>query len=154
MELTRMCMVPGKAIVCMAPTFTAVTDDMATYEPAFKRVYLRPEDNYAFDAQALIDAIEENPGAYVYVDNPNNPTGQVFPLEDVRRVVQAARDAGSFIIRDEAWRLHARRPIGSILYPSSTTLPWCAPSRKGGAWRASGLATRWLSRRWRQPCTR
>lgn len=103
MELTRMCMVPGKAIVCMAPTFTAVTDDMATYEPAFKRVYLRPEDNYAFDAQALIDAIEENPGAYVYVDNPNNPTGQVFPLEDVRRVAQAARDAGSFITMDEAY---------------------------------------------------
>ncbi len=103
MELTRMCMVPGKTIICMAPTFTAVTDDMATYEPVFKRVYLRRENNYALDADELIAAIEANPGAYIYVDNPNNPTGQVFPLDDVRRIVQAAREAGSFITMDEAY---------------------------------------------------
>lgn len=103
MELTRMCTVPGKTIVCMAPTFTAVTDDMATYEPEFKRVCLRPENGYALDADELVATIKANPGAYIYVDNPNNPTGQVFPLADVRRAVEAARDAGSFITMDEAY---------------------------------------------------
>ena len=29
--LNRMCLKPGKTVVCMAPTFTAVTDDMTTY---------------------------------------------------------------------------------------------------------------------------
>lgn len=103
LALNRMCLKPGKAVVCMAPTFTAVTDDMATYEVDFKRVMLRREDDYAFDADALIEQIGRNPGAFVYVDNPNNPTGQVFPLSQVRRVVKAAQDAGSLIVMDEAY---------------------------------------------------
>lgn len=103
MALNRMCLEPGKTVVCMAPTFTAVTDDMVTYEPRFARVGLRPERNYAFDVEDVLGAIEANPGALVYVDNPNNPTGQVFPLADVRRMVQAARDAGSLIAMDEAY---------------------------------------------------
>ena len=103
MELTRMCVVPGKTIICMAQTFTAVTDDMVTYEPVFKRVCLKRENDYRFDVQEMLDVIAANPGAYIYIDNPNNPTGQVYPLTDVRRMVEAARDAGSFITMDEAY---------------------------------------------------
>lgn len=103
MTLSRMLLEPGKTVVCMAPTFTAVTDDMVTYEVDFKRVPLRPERNFAFDADELVATVEANPGAYVYVDNPNNPTGQVYPLSDVRRVVEAACRAGSFITMDEAY---------------------------------------------------
>ena len=101
--LNRMCLKPGKTVVCIAPTFTAVTDDMTTYGVEFERVYLRRENNYAFDANELIERIERNPGAFVYLDNPNNPTGQVFPLDQVRRVVQAAQKANSFIVMDEAY---------------------------------------------------
>ncbi len=103
LALNRMCLEKGKDVVCMAPTFTAVTDDMVTYEPTFNRVYLHAESNYAFDADELIAVIEGHPGAFVYVDNPNNPTGQVFPLAEVRRVVDAARAAGSFVVMDEAY---------------------------------------------------
>ena len=53
---------------------------MTTYGVEFERVYLRRENNYAFDANELIERIERNPGAFVYLDNPNNPTGQVFPV--------------------------------------------------------------------------
>lgn len=103
MALDRMCLVPGKTVVCMAPTFTAVTDDIATYEVAFERVYLRKECGYAFSLDDLLAAIKAHPGAFVYVDNPNNPTGQVFPLTDIRRGVEAARAVGSFIVIDEAY---------------------------------------------------
>ncbi len=103
MDLTRMCVVPGKTIICMAQTFTAVTDDMTTYEPVFKRAYLKRGNNYAFDVQELVDLISADPGAYIYIDNPNNPTGQVYSLSDVHRMVQVARDAGSFITMDEAY---------------------------------------------------
>lgn len=103
MALNRMCLEPGKDVVCMAPTFTAVTDDMATYEPCFTHVHLRPERNYAFDVADVLAAIEAHPGALVYIDNPNNPTGQIFPLADVRRMVAAAQKAGSLIAMDEAY---------------------------------------------------
>ncbi|MBS5451172.1 MAG: histidinol-phosphate aminotransferase family protein [Coriobacteriia bacterium] len=103
MALNRMCLEPGKTVVCMAPTFTAVTDDMVTYEPRFVRVSLRAERNFAFDVDDVLAAIEASPGAFVYFDNPNNPTGQVFPLTDVRRMAEAARAAGSLIVMDEAY---------------------------------------------------
>ena len=103
LALNRMVCRPGKTVICMAPTFTAATDDMVTYGVEFVRVYLRPERNYAFDADEVIAAIEAHPQAYVYIDNPNNPTGQVFPLSDVRRIVAAAQAADSFIVMDEAY---------------------------------------------------
>lgn len=103
MTLSRMCLEPGKTVVCMAPTFTAATDDMVTYEVSFHRVYLRPENNYKFCVEDMLAAVRSNPGAFVYIDNPNNPTGQVFPLAEVRQVVEAAREAGSFIVMDEAY---------------------------------------------------
>lgn len=103
MAANRMCLAPGVPAVVTAPTFTAVTDDMATYEPSFVRVPLRPERAFALDVGELVAAVATNPGALVYVDNPNNPTGQSYPLDDVRRMAEAAREAGSIILVDEAY---------------------------------------------------
>ncbi|MEG0619652.1 MAG: aminotransferase class I/II-fold pyridoxal phosphate-dependent enzyme [Raoultibacter sp.] len=103
MALNRLCLVPDKTIICMAPTFTAIVDDFITYQPSFETVGLRAENNYAFCAQDLIDTIAAHPKAYIYIDNPNNPTGQVFSLDHMRQAVEAARAVGSFIVIDEAY---------------------------------------------------
>lgn len=103
LALNRILLEPGKEVVCVAPTFTAVTDDMKTYEPVIHNVALKPENNYALDVEDLLKAVKAHPGAYVYVDNPNNPTGQIYALEDMERVVKEAQDLGSFVVLDEAY---------------------------------------------------
>jgi aspartate aminotransferase len=40
----------------------------------------------------------------VVVCNPGNPTGTVYPLEDLRRLVEIARRRGVFVIADEVYR--------------------------------------------------
>lgn len=99
----RMLLEPGKDVICIAPTFTAVTDDMLTYEPKITYVPLLPEHNYKLDVEDLLAKVKELPGAYVYIDNPNNPTGQIYPLAEMRRVVEEAEKQGSFVVLDEAY---------------------------------------------------
>jgi histidinol-phosphate aminotransferase len=103
MTVNRMVLRPGKVVISLAPTFSAVTDDILTYEPVFHYVYLRPERNYQFDLDDLLAAVHAHPGAYIYIDTPNNPTGQIFPLDEMRTVVTTAEKLDSFVLLDEAY---------------------------------------------------
>ena len=98
-----MVLCPGKVVLGLAPQFSAVVDDFVTYETLYRPVYLRPERNYAFDLGEFLEAMRANPGAYIYIDNPNNPTGQVIPLADAERIVSLARELDSFVVLDEAY---------------------------------------------------
>ena len=103
LTLNRMVLQPGKLVLGIAPQFSAVVDDFVTYETVYSPVYLRRERNYAFDLDEFLAAVRANPGAYIYIDNPNNPTGQVIPLAGQEAIVAAAREAGSFVVLDEAY---------------------------------------------------
>ena len=39
----------------------------------------------------------------VYIDNPNNPTGQIIPLADIEMILEAAKKLGVAVIVDEAY---------------------------------------------------
>lgn len=103
LALNRMVLCPGKVVLGLAPQFSAVVDDFVTYETLYRPVYLRPERNYAFNLGEFLEAMRANPGAYIYIDNPNNPTGQVIPLADAERIVSLARELDSFVVLDEAY---------------------------------------------------
>ena len=103
LTLNRMVLVPGKVIIGLAPQFTAVVDDFVTYETVYRPVYLKKENNYAFKLDDFLAAMKANPGAYIYIDNPNNPTGQVIPLEQAEEIVKLARELDSFVVLDEAY---------------------------------------------------
>ena len=40
---------------------------------------------------------------FIYIDNPNNPTGQCIPIEDIERITDEARDYNITVIIDEAY---------------------------------------------------
>ena len=50
----------------------------------------------------LLEAIGRKPEVF-YLDRPNNPTGQVLPLDDVARLARAAMEKGTWVISDEAY---------------------------------------------------
>lgn len=103
LTLNRMVLVPGKVILGLAPQFSAVVDDFVTYDADYRPVYLRAEDGYAFCLEDLLDAIKRNPCAYIYLDNPNNPTGQTISLSQTEQILTTAREMDSFVIMDEAY---------------------------------------------------
>ena len=57
---------------------------------------------YRFDADRLLARLPE-PVDLVYLDSPNNPTGQVIPLADIARITARARDLDAIVLVDEAY---------------------------------------------------
>jgi len=103
LALNRMTLHENKPVICCAPTFTAVVDDFVTYGVNYQPVYLKKENNYRFSLEDFLAKLEQFHTAYVYIDNPNNPTGQIIPLSSIEAIVQAARQRNSFVVIDEAY---------------------------------------------------
>lgn len=103
MTFNRMFLDKGKVIIGVAPQFPAAIDDFNLYEAVYKPVFLRKENNYKFDIGDFIEAVSVNPGAYIYIDNPNNPTGQIIPLSELDMIISKAKEMESFVLIDEAY---------------------------------------------------
>jgi histidinol-phosphate aminotransferase len=93
---------PGAAALAPAPQFSDYTSNAAFMNIAYKPIYLKAEENYKFDADDLIAAIDDSI-SLIYLDNPNNPTGQTIPGDDLRRILDKARDHDVCVLSDEAY---------------------------------------------------
>eukprot|EP00727_Mastigamoeba_balamuthi_P003522 m51a1_g13167 hypothetical protein (389) ;mRNA; f:73994-75160 len=93
---------PGARALGYTPQFPDFENNAEYMGIDYRSVPLRPEAKLAFSADDLVAAITEE-DSVVYVDNPNNPTGQVIPLADIGRVVEAASDRGVCVLVDEAY---------------------------------------------------
>ena len=89
-------------VVGFAPSFTDVMESCRRYGMTYREVPIRMEENGRTAAEDLIPALSEKT-AFVYIDRPNNPTGQTLSLEDVASVAAAAGKAGAWLFVDEAY---------------------------------------------------
>ncbi len=55
-----------------------------------------------FDGERFIHEIKER-HAYCYIDNPNNPTGQIIPLDVISEIAKQAASLGVCVVVDEAY---------------------------------------------------
>lgn len=65
--------------------------------------------DFALDVPAMVQAIETQQPAIVYLAYPNNPTANLWDAADMRAVVAAARAAGSIVAIDEAYQPFSSR---------------------------------------------
>jgi histidinol-phosphate aminotransferase len=65
--------------------------------------------DFALDVPAIVQAIEQQQPAIVYLAYPNNPTANLWDAADMRAVVAAARAAGSIVAIDEAYQPFSSR---------------------------------------------
>jgi histidinol-phosphate aminotransferase len=63
-------------------------------------VRIPPQPGYAFQTDAVVDAITPRT-RMIFLNTPNNPTGQLIALEDIRRIAEAAPHA--IVLVDEAY---------------------------------------------------
>lgn len=89
-------------VVGFCPTFTDMVESVRRFGMKYRGVPIRMEENGRAAAEDLLPLLCENT-AFVYVDRPNNPTGQTMPLKDVERLCSACREAGAFCVVDEAY---------------------------------------------------
>lgn len=92
---------PGAKVVGFFPAFT---DFIVNAEMnGMKYIGVAPASaDFKESADDLIAAITEDV-SLVYIDNPNNPTGQVMPKADVIRVLEHAQKLDVAVLVDEAY---------------------------------------------------
>lgn len=96
---------PDRAYVQADPTFEVGASAAKANGAPVLRVPLTK--TYAHDVRAMV-AATPNAGLY-YVASPNNPTGTVTPLDDIKWLV-ANKPKGSVVVVDEAYLHIAKNP--------------------------------------------
>ena len=94
---------PGKKVVGVAPQFSAYIDDIRMKGSEYIASPMKKENGYQVDIDDICAKVIEHKPDLVYIDNPNNPTGQIFTREELERIWKAADSVDAAIIVDEAY---------------------------------------------------
>ncbi len=84
------------------PQFTDYIFDVEKCGATFEYVALKKENDYAFDTEEFLEAINRDFNA-IYIDNPNNPTGQVISIANIEKIVKKASECDVAVVIDEAY---------------------------------------------------
>ena len=95
---------PGAVAMYPSPTF--VMYSMNAIFTGMKGIAVPLREDYSFDADAFIGRMQAEKPALVFIAYPNNPTGVLYPEEDVARVIRACP---GLAVVDEAYHVFARR---------------------------------------------
>ena len=109
-------------VLGLAPQFPEYGMDVIMCGGVFTTYKLNPENNYKFIADEFINLITDDL-KLIYIDNPNNPTGQVIKLEDIKKIVKFAHTKNIVVLIDEAYGDYMNPKNSAInLIPNSENL--------------------------------
>ena len=92
-------------IIGPSPAYATHSSAEAAHANAAPLTYrLDPENKWYPDIEDLHNQIKYNPNIIgILVINPDNPTGMVYPLETLQKMVKIARDYKLFMVSDEIY---------------------------------------------------
>jgi len=92
-------------VIGPSPAYSTHSSAEAAHAHADPITYkLDPENHWYPDLQELENKVKYNPNiAGILIINPDNPTGMVYPLESLKKIIQIAKKYGVFVISDEIY---------------------------------------------------
>ncbi len=97
--------VPTGRVIGPSPAYSTHSSAEAAHayhEPLTYR--LDPNNKWFPDLEDLYNKVKYNPNiAGILIINPDNPTGMVYPLESLKRIVAIAKEFDLFIVADEIY---------------------------------------------------
>jgi aspartate/methionine/tyrosine aminotransferase len=93
---------PGDEIVLMVPNYMETWGLVQMFGGKVKSLRLREDLRWQFDPDELAGLVTKRTKA-IAVCNPDNPTGAVMGVEQRKAVLDAARDAGAWLLSDEVY---------------------------------------------------
>jgi histidinol-phosphate aminotransferase len=89
---------PNGAVLAPDPSFVMYRRTALIANAPFVPVDLRAD--FSLDVDAMVDAIGRDRPSLVFIANPNNPTGNAFPRDELEHVIRAAP---GLVVVDEAY---------------------------------------------------
>jgi histidinol-phosphate aminotransferase len=89
---------PGATMLAVEPSFALYKLSATTAGMKYAGVTLRAD--FSLDVEAMLAAIERHRPALTWIAYPNNPTGTLFPAQDIRRIIEASP---GLVVLDEAY---------------------------------------------------
>ena len=150
---------PGRTCLTFTPTYSMypeyARDTLTDYVTRPRR------EDFTLDVETAVAAISELRPAVVILASPNNPTGTALPLEDIDRILEAARGHGPMlgaeigsparagdcvVVIDEAYAEFRRPGVPSALELVGPDNPHLAVTRTmSKAFGAAGLRLGYLA---------
>ena len=95
---------PGAAMMFPSPTFVMYA--MAAAFAGMKAVAVPLREDYSLDTPAFLARMKTENPALVFLAYPNNPTGVLYPEDDVVKIIKACK---GLVVVDEAYHVFAGR---------------------------------------------
>lgn len=95
-------MLPGKSALVISPSFSEYAYALHQHHCEVRHLILSPRDNFALDPDVLRKALDEDYDA-LYLCNPGNPSGMLYPRQVIEQVYDHCRETGTFLVLDEAF---------------------------------------------------
>ncbi|MBQ8131342.1 MAG: pyridoxal phosphate-dependent aminotransferase [Bacilli bacterium] len=97
----------GDICIGSAPQFTRFSSEVELQKAEYLPLHCTSDDK-KFNTQAFMEFLEDNmalgrPVKLIYLDNPNNPTGQVIPIQELTEIVKLAEFYHIYVLVDEAY---------------------------------------------------
>lgn len=104
---------PDDNVLGYIPQFPEYAMDVKFCGGKFDFYSLKEENNHKFDEDEFIQLIN-NKYKLIYLDNPNNPTGQIITLAQIEKIIKIAKKHEIVVIVDEAYGDYMKMSNSSI----------------------------------------
>lgn len=92
----------GIKVLGYVPQFREYMVEVAVLGGNYGAVALDPQEGFKFNLDRFLNEIKPD-YSIIYIDNPNNPTGQLIGLSDIETVIREAAKKEIIVILDEAY---------------------------------------------------
>ena len=92
----------GTKVLGYHPQFVEYVGDLRIMGADYHALNLDLENNLKFDTLRFLKHINSD-YRLIYIDNPNNPTGQFIPLDEITAIVEEASRKDVIVLVDEAY---------------------------------------------------
>lgn len=93
----------GDRVLGYSPQFPEYVESLKIRGGIYSAVLLKDDNGYKFNADDIVNSLNDNVYKLVYIDNPNNPTGQIITIQEIEKIIKKADEVNTIVIIDEAY---------------------------------------------------
>ena len=112
-RLNKMFIEPGSRVLGYSPQFSEYITEVEVCGGKYEAVVLNPEEDFKFHADRMLARINGE-HSLIYIDNPNNPTGQLVSLEEIEEILLEAERKEVPVVIDEAYGDYVGRENSAV----------------------------------------